>query len=76
MQTECDAAIEDIVNEGIVANLNDIPVNIDLTNLPYPEKIKRRIRAEFEEVLRLLNFNENHSQCSKLEQKEIIFQHN
>ena len=58
MQTECDAAIEDIVNEGIVANLNDIPVNIDLTNLPYPEKIKRRIRAEFEEVLRLLNFNE------------------
>mgnify|MGYP000005630926 FL=1 len=58
MQSECDAAIEDIVNEGIISNLNDIPVNIDLTNLPYPEKIKRRIRAEFMEVLRLLNFNE------------------
>ena len=58
LQSECDAAIEDIVNEGIISNLNDVPVNIDLTNLPYPEKIKRRIRAEFGEVLRLLNFNE------------------
>jgi len=58
MQSECDAAIEDIVNEGIISNLNDIPVNIDLTNLPYGDKIKRRIRAEFSEVLRLLNFNE------------------
>ena len=58
MQSECDAAIEDIVNEGIISNLNDIPVNIDLTNLPYNDKIKKRIRAEFMEVLRLLNFNE------------------
>ena len=58
MQTECDAAVEDIVNEGIISNLNDIPVNIDLTNIPYPDKIKKRIRAEFMEVLRLLNFNE------------------
>ena len=58
MQSECDAAIEDIVNEGIISNLNDIPVNIDLHNIPYPEKIKRRIRAEFSEVPRLLNFNE------------------
>ena len=58
MQSECDAAIEDIVNEGIISNLNDIPVNIDLTNLPYSDKIKRRMRAEFVEVLRLLNFNE------------------
>ena len=58
LQSECDAAIEDIVNEGIISNLNDVPVQIDLTNLPYPEKIKRRVRAEFGEVLRLLNFNE------------------
>ena len=58
MQSECDAAIEDIVNEGIISNLNDIPVNIDLHNLPYSEKIKTRIRAEFSEVLRLLNFGE------------------
>ena len=58
MQSECDAAVEDIVNEGIISNLNDIPVNIDLTNLKYSDKIKNRIRVEFMEVLRLLNFNE------------------
>jgi len=58
MQSECDAAIEDIVNEGIISNLNDIPVNIDLHNLQYSEKIKTRIRAEFSEVLRLLSFGE------------------
>ena len=58
MQSECDAAVEDIVNEGIISNLNDIPVNIDLTNLKYGDKIKNRIRVEFMEVLRLLNFNE------------------
>ena len=56
MQAECDAAIEDIVNESIVANTNDIAVQVVLDGLPYSEKIKKRIRAEFNEVLRLLDF--------------------
>ncbi|SVE54519.1 uncharacterized protein METZ01_LOCUS507373, partial [marine metagenome] len=55
-QSECDAAIEDIVNEGIVANQTDIPVEINLDNIPYSDKIKRKVRTEFEEVLRLLEF--------------------
>ena len=55
-QAECDTAIEDIVNEGIVSNEDDIPVQIVLERLPYTDKIKRKIRHEFEEVLRLLNF--------------------
>ena len=55
-QSECDAAIEDIVNEGIVANQPDIPVQIDLDRIPYSDKIKRKIRTEFGEVLRLLDF--------------------
>ena len=55
-QAECDTAVEDIVNEGIVSNQNDQAVEISLDRLPYPDKIKRKIRAEFEEVLRLLNF--------------------
>ncbi|SVB58016.1 uncharacterized protein METZ01_LOCUS210870, partial [marine metagenome] len=55
-QTECDAAIEDIVNESIVANEEDAAVQIVLEGLPYPAKIKRKIRDEFTEVLRLLNF--------------------
>ena len=56
-QAECDAAIEDIVNESIVANERDQSVEISLENLPYPDKIKRKIRNEFDEVLRLLEFD-------------------
>ena len=56
-QSECDAAIEDIVNEGIVANERDQSVEIVLERLKYPEKIKRKIREEFKEVLRLLDFD-------------------
>ena len=55
-QSECDAAIEDIVNEGIVANQTDSAVQIVLETIPYPDKIKRKIRSEFNEVLRLLEF--------------------
>ena len=47
MQSECDAAIEDIVNEGIISNLNDIPVNIDLTNLPILIKLKDVLEQNF-----------------------------
>jgi len=57
-QAECDTAIEDIVNEGIVSNESDISVQIELDNLPYPDRIKRKIRDEFDEVLRLLKFEE------------------
>jgi len=57
-QAECDTAVEDIVNEGIVANQNDQAVAISLDRLPYPDKIKRKIRTEFDEVLRLLNFEQ------------------
>ena len=56
-QPECDTAVEDIVNEGIVSNEDDMPIQIVLEQLPYTDKIKRKIRNEFAEVLRLLNFD-------------------
>ena len=55
-QAECDTAIEDIVNEGIISNENDQAVQITLDRLRYPDKIKRKIRSEFSEILRLLHF--------------------
>ena len=55
-QAECDIAVEDIVNEGIVSNEDDVPVQVVLERLPYPDKIKRKIRVEFLEVLRLFDF--------------------
>ena len=57
-QSECDTAIEDIINEGIVANERDISVQIVLDNIPYSNKIKRAITDEFNEVLRLLKFEQ------------------
>jgi hypothetical protein len=57
-QSECDTAIEDIINEGIVANERDISVQIVLDNIPYSNKIKKTITDEFDEVLRLLKFEQ------------------
>ena len=56
-QPECDSAIEDIVNEGIVSNEMDQAVQIVLDGIPYPKRIKDKIRDEFNEVLRLLDFD-------------------
>ena len=56
-QPECDSAIEDIVNEGIVANEMSQAISIVLDRLPYPSKIKKKITEEFDEVLRLLDFD-------------------
>ena len=56
-QSETDAAIEDIVNEALVSNEADQSVSIVLDNLPFPSSIKKKIRAEYDEVLRLLNFD-------------------
>ena len=55
-QAECDTAVEDIVNEGIISNEADQAVQVTLDRLRYPDKIKRKIRAEFSEILRLLHF--------------------
>ena len=56
-QPECDSAIEDIINEGIVANEKDQAVAIELDRLLLPKRIKDRIREEFDTVLELLNFD-------------------
>ena len=56
-QSETDSAIEDIVNEALVSNESDQSVSIVLDNLPLPSTIKKKIRVEYDEVLRLLNFD-------------------
>ena len=56
-QSECDSAIEDIVNEALVSNEADQSVSVILDRLPFPSSIKKKIRAEYDEVLRLLNFD-------------------
>ena len=57
-QPECDSAIEDIVNEAIVSDERDQSVSVSLDRLDVSPKIKSKIREEFNEVLRLLDFNQ------------------
>ena len=57
-QAECDSAIEDIVNEAIVSDERDQSVSVSLDRLDVSPKIKQKIREEFNEVLRLLDFNQ------------------
>ena len=56
-QPECDAAIEDIVNEAIVGDSDSAPVDIILDDLEQPDNIKKQISEEFYRILELLHFN-------------------
>ena len=57
LQPECDTAIEDIVNEALVFDDSDYPVQVILDKLEQPESIKNKIRDEFYYVMKLLDFN-------------------
>jgi hypothetical protein len=57
LHPECDSAIEDIVNEAIVSDTNDTPIQIDLDNLNASDGIKKKIRQEFKQILELLDFD-------------------
>ena len=56
---ECDAAIEDIVNESIVIDDDSPGVSIELDEIEASENIKNQISEEFENILRMLNFSED-----------------
>ena len=57
LHPETDSAIEDIVNEAIVSDSNDSPVEIELSNLNASDGIKTKIRKEFKYILDLLDFD-------------------
>ena len=57
LHPECDSAIEDIVNEAIVSDTNDTPIEIELSNLNASDGIKKKIRQEFKYILSLLDFD-------------------
>jgi len=54
---ECDSAIEDVVNEAIVSDLYDSPVEIELSNLNASEKLKTIVRQEFKNIKEILDFD-------------------
>jgi hypothetical protein len=57
LHPECDAAIEDVVNEAIVSDLYDSPVEIELSNLNASDKLKTIIREEFRYIKEILDFD-------------------
>ena len=57
LHPEVDSAIEDIVNEAIVSDSDDSPVQIELSNLNASDGIKNKIRSEFKYLLELLDFD-------------------
>jgi len=57
LHPECDMAIEDIVNEAIVANELKDAIRLSLEEVPFGAEVRRKIEDEFKEVLRLMNFD-------------------
>ena len=57
LHPECDGAIEDVVNEAIVSDLYDSPVEIELSNLNAGDALKKAIRQEFRNIKEILDFD-------------------
>ena len=57
LHPECDGAIEDVVNEAIVSDLYDSPVEIELSNLNAGDALKKAIREEFRNIKEILDFD-------------------
>ena len=57
LHPEADSAIEDVVNEAIVSDLYDSPVEIELSNLNASDKLKKIVREEFRYLKEILDFD-------------------
>ena len=57
LHPEVDSAVDEVVNEFVVSDAHDTPVEINLDNLDAGMGIKKKIRDEFEYIKRLLNFD-------------------
>ena len=57
LHPECDSAVDEVVNEFVVSDAHDTPVEINLDNLDIGMGVKKKIRDEFEYIKRLLNFD-------------------
>lgn len=57
LHPECDNAIENIVNEAIISDLNDSPIEIELSNLNASDALKKIIREEFKYIKDLMDFD-------------------
>jgi hypothetical protein len=57
LHPEADGAIEDVVNEAIVSDLYDSPVEVELSNLNASNTLKKKIREEFRYIKEMMDFD-------------------
>ena len=57
LHPEVDGAVEDVIQESIVSDTNESPVEIELSKLNASDGIKKKIREEFKFVKELLDFD-------------------
>jgi intein/homing endonuclease len=57
LHPECEGAIESVVNEAIVSDLYDSPVEIELSNLNASDRLKELIRIEFKYIKEIMDFD-------------------
>lgn len=55
--SDCDSAIDDIVNEAIVSDEEHAPIKILLDEVKLSSSIKKKIEEEFKNVFKLLKFD-------------------
>lgn len=56
LYSDCDSAIDEIINEVVVSNDGTTLVELDLEDVDLPETIKTKFQDEFKYILRLLDF--------------------
>lgn len=64
--SDCDNAIEDIVNEAIIADEQKRPVELNLDELKLSASIKTKIKEEFATIQRLLKFDERANEIFRM----------
>ena len=57
LHPEADSAVEDVVNEALVSDLYDSPIEIELSNVNASDSLKDAIRAEFKAIKEMMDFD-------------------
>jgi len=65
MHADVDMAIDEIVNEAIAASEDDSPVDLNLDNVEVSDKVKSKMKDEFDYILSLLDFTDQASDIFK-----------
>ena len=55
LQPEVESAIDDVVNEAIVAENEEQAIKLNLSDIEVPDRVKKAIQSEFDYILSLIH---------------------